>query len=111
MLVLFNILSLQLCWLACLLTYSASKQQKLWVKPLPKPQAWGGFGLLLIIATFLQNQLYHWLAAVTIVLVVVMTSWISLALCVPYLPRVKPVYLAGCVFMLATGLLGGAHVG
>lgn len=81
-----------------------------WKHPVDKKLAWTGFALLTLTASVMQSQLYHWLAAVTIVLVAVMTCWILLALCVPYFPKVKPVYWGGSLFMLATSLLGGAHV-
>ncbi|KGJ94643.1 hypothetical protein [Colwellia psychrerythraea] len=65
-----------LTWVACLLSYSASINQKLFNKPLNKPLAWGGFIIFLTGAYIAASQWHIVVIACFYVLALVMTFWI-----------------------------------
>lgn len=65
-----------LTWVACLLSYSASINQKLFNKPLDKGLAWSGFIILLCIAFIAASQWHISIIALFYVLALVMSFWL-----------------------------------
>jgi hypothetical protein len=67
-----------LTWVACLLSYSASTNQKLFDKPLNKQLAWSGFIILLGAAFIAASQWHIAVIACFYVLALIMTFWIAI---------------------------------
>lgn len=65
-----------LIWVACLLSYSASINQKLFNKPLNKRFAWSGFIILLGAAFIAASQWHISVIALFYILASVMTFWL-----------------------------------
>jgi len=65
-----------LTWAACLLSYSASINQKLFNKPLNKRFSWSGFIILIGAAFIAASQWHITIIAFFYVLALVMTFWI-----------------------------------
>lgn len=102
-----NILALQLCGIASLGVYCASRHQVLLPRALSRGLALGGFLLSIVVAQLLLNELFHWLAASLIIVSAIMLCWVVLALSGPYV-KAHPVktligYFAG---LLLISLLG-----
>jgi hypothetical protein len=105
-----NCLALFLCWVGSTAAYMASDQQLIVRKPLPKKWAWLLFLLCLLFALITLSFLHHWLAAFLILLSFVMTTWIALALIVPYFPKQCKTLFVGTVFTFIIAIIGGFYV-
>ncbi len=68
-------LTIFLTWIACLLSYSASPNQKLLAKPTNKHAAWGGFLILVIVAYISASQHHIAATAFFYVLALIMACW------------------------------------
>lgn len=68
-------LTVFLTWIACLLSYSASVNQKLFDKPLNKRFAWAGFIILVSVALLSALQWHIAVTASFYVLALVMAFW------------------------------------
>lgn len=87
-----KILAVVLAWTGCVLPYLASKRQQLLVKTLPGHLAWGGFGILQLLAVMALSTVYSTTIAFFLVLMVVMCSWSALILAAGHL-RGRPVMI------------------
>ncbi|MCC2607448.1 hypothetical protein [Planctobacterium marinum] len=106
-----KIIAFQLGMIAALGAYLSSKQQVLLPKAISKSLAWGQFSVNFLLSALLLCTQYHPLAAAIVTLVIVMLSWVVLAICAPYAPDWRVIVPAYSAVLLATALMGGAHVG
>ena len=65
-----------LVWIACLLSYLASKNQSILSQPLTRVTGWLGFVILLVIAQAVAMHTYPFMTAFLVNLSLVMMSWI-----------------------------------
>lgn len=103
------ITAFQLCWFGSSAAYLCSKQQQLLPAPISKLTAWAMFIATFVVASLLLTLTYHWLAALCVALVVVMSSWISIVLVAAYIPQLRTVIVGGSALILLTSLIGGLN--
>lgn len=65
----------------------------------------------IVAATVALTFVYHWLAALLTVIMIITLIWIALALASPYISRLKAVVVSGTAITLLISLTGGHHVG
>lgn len=105
-----NIIALQLLWAASASVYLSSNTQCLLSTGLPKSKGWCLFFGFATAGIIFLDQNLDLLSALFFALVIIMTSWITLALSAPYWKNLKGVMGSGSAIMLITALLGGGHV-
>lgn len=107
---LINSLALVLCWIGSAGVYLASDRQHVLKTALPKQLAWTVFVILCVLAFAGLLSVHHWLAAFVIVLSLIMTSWIALALVIPYFPQqARPLFI-GSALSIVLAIIGGVYV-
>lgn len=105
-----NCLAFLLCWLGSASVYMSSSQQLVLTKSLPKIPTWILFVLCMVLAITILTSIHHWLAALLILLVFIMTAWILLALTVPYFPNQLKTLVIGTILTITTAIIGGFYV-
>lgn len=102
------VLSYHLAWLISLVVFLSSKRQLLTGRRVDKTVAWLLFGLGYVFSTWLLLPTMSSLAAFLQVMMVVMVSWVGLALGAPYLKRLWLVVVSGAVFFGFSAMIGAA---
>jgi len=99
-----------LCWAGSATVYMASEKQLIMKNRLPKKMAWSFFIFCLSFSLFILTFIHDWLAAFLILLVLIMTIWISLALSIPYFPNQCKSLVVGTLLTCITAIVGGFYV-
>lgn len=102
----YIVLSYQLAWIASLLVFLSSNQQTVSRFKPQKTLAWCLFTVGVTIATLFLMPIFHWLAASLQVLMIVMLSWVGLALGAPYARKFRSVFICGTLFFSLSALIG-----
>ena len=108
--ILLNCYAFLLIWVASVSVYLSSVRQSVLSAPISKKISFPVFIVCTVIAMSLLMNIHHWLAALLILSVAIMTVWISLALVIPYFPRQRKTLVVGTVLTLLTALLGAFYV-
>lgn len=111
MLIFFKVIGIQLAWFGCLTVYLSSDKQPFLVKAISKKIAWPVFALFSTLAVVLLEPVYNLPTAIFFALIVIMLSWVVLALWSPHSKNIKIVVPVITFVMLLGGLFGGGHVG
>lgn len=98
-----NLASILLVWLACLLSYLASNQQRLLVRPLSKQYSWMSFALILGVAFYLLSTKYLVVVSGLILLIQVMCIWLVIVFSASHFP--KKLVSLNLVVLLFFGLI------
>lgn len=98
-----NLASILLVWIACMLPYLASKQQRLLVRPISKQFSWIGFALMLGVAFYLLTTKYLAVVSGLILLIQVMCIWLVIVFTASHFP--KKLVSLNLVMMLLFGLI------
>lgn len=105
-------LTIFLVWVACLLSYSSSINQRLLNKPINKNFAWPGFTLLLGVALMSAMQWYITIIAALYIFSLVMMFWIAIIIIHGHFSNIKlPLIISTILcftFLLSTGGLYAA---
>jgi len=110
MVFLINVAALCLCWFGCVVAYLASNRQLILSQQVSKKFGWSLFCVAIFSAFILLLNLHHWLSAFLILIVLIMLTWIALALVVPYFPYQRKTLFYGTTLTMVTALIGGVYV-
>lgn len=100
-----------LVWMACLLSYLTSNNQRILPQPFNKKIGWIGFVLLLVIAQMASMQSYAFAAALLVNLSLVMMSWILIIVLHAHQGLTKlPLWFTGVLLVSFFVRFGGNYV-
>lgn len=97
-----------LIWLGCVLTFTATKHQKLLSYRLSKSAVWSVFALIIVISWFFMAVDYPFISAGLMVLLCIMMMWIIVVLAHGHSKlKLLPFTAVGIVLSTALVQLGG----
>ena len=100
-----------LVWIACLLSYLTSKNQRVLNKPLTRVTGWFGCVLMLAIAQVFAMQSYSFATAFLINLSLMMMSWILIIFIHGHQSLIKlPLWFTGVLLLSFAVRMGAGYV-